>query len=470
MFSVGSRFIVADSLCDDAPEAATAVDADLQQVKVALSLEIEQLIAATGIPSVSIVLLREDQVIWSEAKGFMNVRLQTPASTETIYCTGSCFKPITAMAVMQLVDEGLVDLDAPVNDYLGEHRIDDLTDAGTPVTLRHLLSHYSGLPTEKFEALPLWNRTQPRSLEELAADLQIESPPGMQFEYSNAGYALAGLVIEQVSGLSYEEYIVQKILTPAGVEITAPVNPTPDMLERLAMPYRVEANAAVPEAWHRFDVYPAGELYLTAHDMGKVLLTHLNGGRSGDVSILSEESVIEMRTPQFGGETGLDFGIRRLEEDTLISHGGGVPGYSTMFILDVESRIGVYVACNAGQAQMATDYLAQLSIDLLLGKEIGTGLVREIVGVGTALAADEDSGLIRITDVFLRSPAQVAGITRGQLIQEINGQSVAGKSLMECLELMAGPSGTNVRLTILGSDAQESQTYDLIKGSFRIPG
>jgi hypothetical protein len=263
---------------------------------------------------------------------------------------------------------------------------------------------------------------------------------------------------------------VEHVLLPAGVECAGPVNPTPAMLEVLAFPYRLEGNAPVPQAPHRFDVYPAGEIYLSAPDMGRVLLAHLNDGRCGDVSLLSEKSVQEMRTPQFGGTSGLDFGIQQFEDDTLIMHGGGVPGYSSKFILDVDSRAGVYVVCNAGDAHVAMNYLAQLSIDLLLGKEIGTGLVREIVGLGTALAADEDSGLIRITDVIPLSPAHKAGLTRGQWIQEINQQPVAGKGLDECLQMMAGPAGTVVQLTVLDADQQHPQTYELTKASFRTPG
>jgi len=157
----------------DEAESPPSAPVDLERAKLVLTREIEQTIRDTGIPSISIALLHGDRVVWADAFGDSNVKLKVPATSSTIYGTGSCLKPVTAMAVMQLVDDGSIGLDDPVNKYLGEDAVDDLSAKGKPVTVRHLLSHYSGL-TVIFEALPLWNGRRPRSLRQLAAELKAE--------------------------------------------------------------------------------------------------------------------------------------------------------------------------------------------------------------------------------------------------------------------------------------------------------
>ena len=454
---------------------AAPVQAVFSRTKAALTREIEETLVDTGIPSISIALFDEQRVIWARAFGYSNVALKVPASPETIYSTGSCFKPVTAMAVMQLVDRGELNLDDPINDYLGELRIAAVTPDAPPVTFRHLLGHYSGLKVKGegeargAQAVPLWDRRLPKSLEEMAAELYAAEPPGKRYRYSNYAYALAGLLIERISGQSYERYIVENILRPVGVELDGPVHPTPAMIEQLALPYRLENNRAVAVRQARLDVYPAGDIYLSAPAMARVMLTHLNGGKHGSTSILSEAAVEEMRKPQFGGTDGLDFGIKKADGERLIMHGGGVQGFSTKCILAVDSKVGVYVAANASRAQLPLRILAQLALDLLRGKQIGSGLVREHVGVGIAPVADEQSGLLRISQVFPKSPASRAGLASGLLIGKIDGTPVEDKSLKDCLRMLGGSIGTTVQLEVVESTGNKARTVELKRGPFWTP-
>ena len=128
---------------------------DLPQTKEVLSQESQKILSETGIPSISLALVKDDQIVWAEAFGYSNVRAKTPATPETLYCTGSTFKFVTAAAVMQLVEQGKLALDDPVNKYLGDEAIADRSEEGKPVTIRHLLCHYSSLsgPTN---TVPLW--------------------------------------------------------------------------------------------------------------------------------------------------------------------------------------------------------------------------------------------------------------------------------------------------------------------------
>ena len=438
---------------------------DLEHVKRVLTSEIKDILADTGIPSLSIALIRGDRVVWTEAFGYSNVRLKVPATSSTIYSVGSCLKPVTAMAVMQLVDDGKIGLDDPINKHLGDDAVNDLSKDDKPVTIRHLLSHYSGLSVSH-EMLPLWKGRRPKSLQQLASELTAEQDPGTTYRYSNSSYALAGLLIEKVSGLSYEQYLVDRILKPLGVKVDGPIHPTPAMIEQMAFPYRVEERKPVPQARYRFDVYPAGDAYLSVPDMARILLTQINEG----ASILSRDSVKEMQTAQFGGDSGMDFGINEFAGDKLLIHAGGVPGFSTKFILSPNAKVGVYVASNAGDAHLVNNIVTQAAIDLLRGRKLGTGLLREVTGFGFQPAIDADSGFIRIVEVFPRSPARQAGLTVGDLVRKANGATVSGKSLPEFLRMIAGPADKPVKLELFDSKRQRTQTIELLRGNFLVPG
>jgi len=209
---------------------------DLEQSKKRLTEEINKVLKETGIPSISLSLIKDDAIIWSEAFGYANVKKKLPATSSTIYSTGSNFKFVTATAIMQLAEAGKLDIDNPINNYLGESAIDDLSSEGTPVTFRHLLSHHSGLKGP-IEIIPIWERKIPKTLEEIASEISTEEPPGINFKYCNHCYALAGLAIEKISGQTFQEYIVKHILEPLQIDSKGPVIPTPSMVEELALPY-----------------------------------------------------------------------------------------------------------------------------------------------------------------------------------------------------------------------------------------
>jgi D-alanyl-D-alanine-carboxypeptidase/D-alanyl-D-alanine-endopeptidase len=340
---------------------------DLEQSKKILTKEINKIIKETGIPSVSLSLIRGDTIIWSEAFGYANVKKKVPATNSTIYSTGSNFKFVTATAIMQLAEAGKLDIDDPINNYLGESTIDDLSSDGTPVTFRHLLSHHSGL-TGPIEIIPVWERKLPKTLEKIASEISTEEPPGINFKYCNHCYGLAGLAIEKISGQSFQEYIVQHILEPLQIESKGPVIPTPSMVEELALPYALENNQSVPEYQSRFDVFPAGDIYLTAREMANFLIAQLNEGSFNGQSILNKSSISEMQKPQFESKYGLGTGVIIIDNKKFLQHTGGVPGFSTFFKAEPASKTGVYIASNAGGVQSILGEIGNLSLKLINGE------------------------------------------------------------------------------------------------------
>jgi CubicO group peptidase (beta-lactamase class C family) len=207
----------------------------------------------------------------------------------------------------------------------------------------------------------------PPSLKELTERTYSIRAPSERYEYCNSAYGIAGYLLEQVTGQDYESFILEHILKPLGVTTVSPINPTAEMVDLMAQPYRRGENRQpVPVSRVFFDVFPAGDMYMTAGDMARFLGAQLNGGVFNGVRILSEESVAEMRRNQvppmtdamqtaFGGGYGLGLGTGTTPEgDTIIRHGGSVPGLNAHMIGNVTLRVGVYVMTNsAGHAPIA---------------------------------------------------------------------------------------------------------------------
>ena len=341
---------------------------DLVNTKKVLTEEINKILKETGIPSVSLSLIKGNTTVWSEAFGYANVKKQIPASSSTIYSTGSNFKFVTATAIMQLAEAGKLNIDDPINNYLEELAINDLSSDGTPVTFRHLLSHHSGLKGP-IEIIPVWERKLPKTLEKIASEINSEEPPGKNFKYCNHCYALAGLAIEKISGMTYQDYLIKNILKPLNIESEGPVIPTPKMVEELALPYSLKDNQSIPEYQSRFDVYPAGDIYLTSPEMANFYIAQLNEGSFKNQSILSTKSITEMQEQQFGSTYGLGVGVIKSKNKKYLQHTGGVPGFSTFFKSETNSKIGVYIASNAGNAQNILASIGNLALKLLNGED-----------------------------------------------------------------------------------------------------
>ena len=344
----GRLAILALLIVPASPAFAQSGRFDLQKTKTVLTGLVEKTLRDNGIPSMSIALVRGDSIVWTAAFGYANMRTKTPATTETIYSTGSSFKSVTATAVMQLAEQGKLKLDEPINKYLGEAKVKD--SSSTPVTFTHILSHWSGLKNGA-ETQPIWRRRLPSTLEGFTSALTWVRAPETKWEYNNFAYGTAGLLVQKISGVEYEKYMVDNILMPLGVTTPHPVYPSPEMVERMALPYSAGGTFGkpAPVAQVHFDVYPAGDIYLRAADMARYLIAQLNGGVFQGKRILSEASVREMHTARFGGDYGFGFWMVRdtASGHTLIHHGGAIAGQRAFLIGDLDAKVGVYYMTNS---------------------------------------------------------------------------------------------------------------------------
>ncbi len=365
---------------------------DLAKTQAVLTTLIKRSLADNGIPSMSIALVRDGKIVWSAAFGYANMATRTPATTETIYSTGSSFKSVTATALMQLAEQGKLKLDSPINDYLGDDTVQDRLQSEKPVTFTNLLSMWSGL-IGGANTDPIWGRKLPKTMEEFTGKLYSIRPAETKWEYNNFGYGTAGLLVQKISGVEYEKYVVDNILKPIGVTTPHPVYPSADMVERLALPYLAGGSLGqpVPTAQVHFDVYPAGDIYLRPSDMARYLIAQLNGGVVDGQRILSEESVREMHKPRFGGDYGFGFWSVRdpVSGHTMIHHGGAIPGQRAFLVGDLDAKVGLYYMTNSDslpdEAPPAWSDVTDAALKLLRGEDYTIPAERKGIAVNEKL-------------------------------------------------------------------------------------
>jgi CubicO group peptidase (beta-lactamase class C family) len=328
----------------------------------AIDAYIQQQMRRLHIPGVSLAIIEGDQIV--HLRGFGQARPGGEApSPQTPFVLGSTTKSFTALAVMQLVEAGKIDLDAPVQRYLPWFRVAD-PKASAKITVRHLLNQTSGLPgfpglalLADFDDSPGATERQARGL----STLKLTRPVGSEFEYSNLNYNLLGLIIETASGESYADYIQNHIFTPLEMShsYTAQAEAKKNGLAVghqywFAFPFAVP-NLAIPRG-----SLPSGQLISSAEDMAHYLIAHLNGGRYGDVQILSPASIAELHrgAAEFIamgvslGQYGMGWFITHTGQTKTIWHGGNVPDFSSYMALLPEQKKGVVLLINAGHHMM----------------------------------------------------------------------------------------------------------------------
>jgi CubicO group peptidase (beta-lactamase class C family) len=307
--------------------------------------------ANSRLPSVVAGVVRDGATLWSGGCGEVGGAVPTPS---TQYRIGSISKTFTAVLVLRLRDEGLLDLDDPVDKYLPGTAVGDRTIAG-------LLSHAAGLRAEP--AGSWWERSVGGDWAELAAGMgegTLLHRPGARFHYSNVGYGVLGAVVEHLRGRPWSDVLQREILEPLELSRTSyhpqephaegyAVHPWADVL--LAEPYPDTGAMA-----------PAGQLWSTSTDLMR-FATFLAGDtadvlRTDTLAEMSEPRVVE-DGPEWTAAYGLGLQVFRIGGRRLIGHGGSMPGFLAGVLVDLDDRSGAVVLTNA------TAGLGMITVDVL---------------------------------------------------------------------------------------------------------
>jgi len=370
-------FLLAITLPATGPAPAQTVNVD--RAVAELEPFVQRTLLEGKIPSATIALIAGDRVVWTGAYGYANLWARTPAVPSTVYLIGSTFKAMSTVALLQQMEQGKFKLDDRVNDYLTDFKIQNETPA-QPVTFRHLLTHTSGLPPG-FGPYPVWGETAPPPLEEyLRQSLKVTKPPLEAVVYSNLAYTLVGYLVQKFSGVPYKQYIQEQIFKPLEMQSTA-FEPTPEMEERLAIPYTIEKETGRPAATVRLKaaVWPAGIVYGTVLDQANWLITNLNGGVFKGKRLISEQTLEQMFTHQYskfkgpvegmwGTESagfGLTWWVDERDGERYFAHSGSVPGYTAFLLGNRDRKLGFAILTNGNRAHPHLFKLADHALDLL---------------------------------------------------------------------------------------------------------
>lgn len=346
---------IALMLCYGPPRRASA-GAPTAPDFAAIDSLIEARIRELRIPGLAVAIVQGGQI--AHLKGFgVTGPDRRPVTAQTPFQLASIVKPMTGVAVMQLVEAGQLDLDAPVQRYLPWFRVADAA-ASAQITPRHLLYHTSGLPAAVGTEYAFGGDARPDALRARVRELrtvQLSRSPGEAYEYSNAGYMVLGLLIQEVSGQPYGEYMHQHLFAPLHMRHTFT-----DWAEA-----RQSGAATGHRSWFGIPLpgqlavdqamLPAGgSLSGSAEDVAHFLIAQLNGGRFGSATLLSAEGIALMQRPVFpaGGADAyhaMDWGIGPIGGELALHKGGDLSNFKSQLVLFPERRLGLVVLMNTNR-------------------------------------------------------------------------------------------------------------------------
>ncbi|MCL4861401.1 MAG: beta-lactamase family protein [Caldilineaceae bacterium] len=344
------------------PQSGEASSVDYAAVTGELSQQIQAAVEEAGITGLSVALVDDQELVWSKGFGYADKEDGIAATPETVYMVASVSKLFTAVAIMQLADQGKLDIDQPVQTYVRDFAIHSrFADAG-PVTARTLMDHHSGLPSDWTNGMAAYGadqdtltRSEFHNLVDEIKQAYVTNPPNTAFSYSNLGYSLLGHTVEQVAGQDFIDYMDEAILGPLGMDASS-FTLKPDMKPRLSKEY---LNGETQEAIWTRDI-PAATLRSTVVDLSRFMMMVFGEGELGGQRILRAETVAEMLSPQ-NSDAPLDLGARWGLGWWLIPlpgleyagdnawHSGGEGMWSSLLLILPDHKLGAVVLNNSGE-------------------------------------------------------------------------------------------------------------------------
>jgi CubicO group peptidase (beta-lactamase class C family) len=330
----------------------------------------------------AIGVVRAGRLEFFHAHGVADIASNRPITQDTVFRIASITKTFTAVAVLQLWEQGLVDLDAPANDYLRAYKLVAAKAAWRPATIRHLLTHTAGIPEE----VSPWHALRPdfgesfrlgEPLPPLAryyrGGLRLVAEPGTRFRYNDHGPATLGQLVEDVSGEPLDRYFRERIFEPLGM-FDSDLLRSDHVASRLATGYELRSQGAKAVRERQWVTAGASSIYSTPRDMARYLAMLLGGGANEHGSVLKPATVASVFEAHFQPDPriaglGLAFFRARLGDRLAVEHQGTLPGFHSQIILAPEDGVGVMAFTNGSWQP-----------DFWLPAEC-SGLLRRLLGV-----------------------------------------------------------------------------------------
>jgi CubicO group peptidase (beta-lactamase class C family) len=306
-----------------------------------------------NVEAVSVAVIEDYDIAWARAWGLADREAGTPATTETLFQAGSISKPVAATGALRMVEEGMLDLDTPVNEYLTSWQLpnNEFTEQ-TPVTIRRLLSHTAGTTVHGFPGYAPWEPipTIPQVLDGVppanTAAVRVDIPPGTRVRYSGGGTTIVQLAVTDVSGEPFPDVMHRLVLEPARMVSSTYQNPLPaGRLPDAAAGYHQDGSA-VPGKRHTYPEMQAAGLWTTASDLARFAIAMQNSLREAPGGMLQPETAREMVTPVMES-AGLGFFIDDNDGAIYFQHGGADEGFQALLIASRDEGYGLAVMANS---------------------------------------------------------------------------------------------------------------------------
>jgi len=328
------------------------------------------------VPSVAISIVKNGKVILSKGYGFRDIKKKLEVTPKTLFAIGSCTKAFTAVATGILVDEGKLDWDKPVREYLPFFKLHD-PFTSERITPRDLLCHRCGLPRHDL----MWYNSS-CSREELIRRLRYLEPSQdfrYKWQYQNLMFVVAGYLIEKITGKTWEEFIRERIFKPLGMMNSnfsvEDSKKSPDF----ALPYLEKDGKVIEIPFRNIDnVGPAGSINSNVEEMAKWIMLNLNKGKYNGKQIISESAISQIHSPQmvisqpikydelFYSTYGMGWVITAYRGHLMLQHGGGIDGFTALVSFMPKDKIGIVILTNLSGTPL-TSIIAYNIYDRLLG-------------------------------------------------------------------------------------------------------
>jgi CubicO group peptidase (beta-lactamase class C family) len=324
------------------------------------------------IPGLAIGVVEGGKPVYVRGFGTMDARDPSrPVTADTLFHMASITKTFVATAVMQLVERNLVDLDAPVIKYVPDFRLKD--PRYRSITVRQMLTHTSGMPdVEDY----LWDKPEfdDGALDRYVRGLQdktLLSEPGTKFAYSNMAYEVLGDLVAKVSGMSFEDYVREAILSPTDMRSSTLLLKQADPAKLAAGHTRAKDGSVIPIAHYPYNRAhtPSSNLHSSAKDMVQWILLNLNRGELNGHRILQDSAYERMWTPtDISGRqrVGICWFLSKYKEQQIVMHGGQDVGFLTTLVLLPARKVGAVVMINTAHHASAEDALENIEVKAML--------------------------------------------------------------------------------------------------------
>ena len=337
----------------------------------------------THLPAISVAMVEDGKVVYSKGFGLRNKAYGFKATANTLYAIGSVTKSFTALSIMQLVNEGKLNLEDPVGKYAPL----DLKSMGEPVRIWHLLTHSSGIPALAYAEAIIRYATGAggkwipmATYDELftfmrEAEKWAVTKPGERWFYLNEGYLLLGYIIEKISGMNYREYVRKRILELLGMNRTFFGREKLEADKDAAVPYIITREGEQKESGYVYSLTADGGLISNVMDLARYITMYLNRGEYDGNRILPSELIEEMEKPRiklpvqvFGGEA-YGYGLMTAPNFLgykLVGHGGSVLTATAYIGYVPERKIGIALLANGSGYPLSQ--LGMYGLALMLGR------------------------------------------------------------------------------------------------------